>query len=134
MLYRVNANYAARSAYDSSDRIDPLILSQLDSQTRLQIITSETTKFNSLRQDIDTTQLNLNYSLGLFGLVYIISLGDAAYSYYKGTKISIHNPSSMPIGNGNLDIQIKFQPTDSRAGVSYTPGEFRYGLQYTQNF
>ena len=134
VLYRVNANYAARSAYDSTDRIDPLILSQLDSQTRLQIITSETTKFNSLRQDIDTTQLNLNYSLGLFGLVYIISLGDAAYSYYKGTKISIHNPSSMPIGNGNLDIQIKFQPTDSRAGVSYTPGEFRYGLQYTQNF
>ena len=134
VLYRVNANYAARSAYDSTDRIDPIILSQLDSQTRLQIITSETTKFNSLRQDIDTTQLNLNYSLGLFGLVYIISLGDAAYSYYKGTKISIHNPSSMPIGNGNLDIQIKFQPTDSRAGVSYTPGEFRYGLQYTQNF
>jgi hypothetical protein len=134
VLYRANVNYAARSAYDSTDRIDPLILSQLDSQTRLQIITSETTKFNSLRQEIDTTQLNLNYSLGLFGLVYIISLGDAAYSYYKGTKISIHNPASLPIGNGNLDVQIKFQPTDSRAGIGYTPGEFRYGLQYTQNF
>jgi hypothetical protein len=134
VLYRANLDYAAKRAYDSADRVDPLILTQLDSQTRLQIISSETTKFNSLRQDFDTTQLNLNYSLGLFGLVYIISLGDAAYSYYKGTKISIHNPSSLPIGNGNLDIQIKFQPTDSRAGISYTPGEFRYGLQYTQNF
>jgi hypothetical protein len=134
VLYRANLDYAAKRAYDSADRVDPLILTQLDSQTRLQIISSETTKFNSLRQDFDTTQQNLNYSLGLFGLVYIISLGDAAYSYYKGTKISIHNPSSLPIGNGNLDIQIKFQPTDSRAGISYTPGEFRYGLQYTQNF
>ena len=134
VLYRANLDYAAKRAYDSADRVDPLILTQLDSQTRLQIISSETTKFNSLREDFDTTQQNLNYSLGLFGLVYIISLGDAAYSYYKGTKISIHNPSSLPIGNGNLDIQIKFQPTDSRAGISYTPGEFRYGLQYTQNF
>jgi len=134
VLYRANLDYAARRAYDSTDRVDPLVLSQLDSLTRLQIISSETTKFNSLRQDIDTTQQNLNYSLGLFGLVYIMSLGDAAYSYYKGTKISIHNPSSLPVGNGNLDIQIKFQPTDSRAGISYTPGEFRYGLQYTQNF
>jgi tetratricopeptide (TPR) repeat protein len=134
VLYRANLDYAARRTYETTDRVDPLILSQLDSQTRSQIISSETTKFNSLRQDIDTTQQNLNYSLGLFGLVYIISLGDAAYSYYKGTKISIHNPTSLPIGNGNMDIQITFQPTDSRAGISYTPGEFRYGLQYTQNF
>ena len=134
VLYRANLDYAAKRAYDSADRVDPLILTQLDSQTRLQIISSETTKFNSLRQDFDTTQQNLNYSLGLFGLVYIISLGDAAYSYYKGTKISIHNPSSLPIGNGNLDIQIKFQPNDSRAGIGYTVGELRYGLQYTQNF
>jgi hypothetical protein len=134
VLYRANLDYTARRTYESTDRVDPLILSQLDSQTRTQIISSETTKFNSLRQDIDTNQQNLNYSLGLFGLVYIISLGDAAYSYYKGTKISIYNPTSLPLGNGNMDIQIKFQPTDSRAGIGYTPGEFRYGLQYTQNF
>ncbi len=134
VLYRANADYAARRTYDSTSRVDPLLLTQLDSQTRFQILSSETNTFNSLRQDIETTQQNLNYSLGLFGLVYIISLGDAAYSYYKGTKISIHNPTSLPIGNGNMDIQITFQPTDSRAGISYTPGEFRYGLQYTQNF
>ncbi len=134
VLYRANLNYAARRNYASTERIDPLILSQLDSQTRFQIFSSETSKFNALKQDIDTKDQNLNISLGLFGFVYIISLGDAAYSYYKGTKVSIHNPSVLPIGNGLMDIQINYIPSDSRAGITYSSGEFRYGIQYTQNF
>jgi tetratricopeptide (TPR) repeat protein len=134
VLYRASAYSSARSAYESTERLDPLILTRLDTSSRNFIFNSENTAFDSLRDNMDTTQQNLNVSLGLFGLVYMISLGDAAYTYYKGTKLSVHHPFSFPIGNGSMDLKINYNPLDSRSGMSYMPGEVKYGFQYTQSF
>lgn len=134
VLYRGGVHYNAIAAYESRETVPFFLLTQIDVGSRNSIIFEDYTNFRELRSNIDSTQLNLNYSLGFFGLVYMISLGDAAYSYYKGTKISNLNPSSFQIGEGRMDINMHYIPTDARAGMTYKPGEFNYGFQYTQNF
>jgi hypothetical protein len=137
VLYRAQVYNTAVRTYNSADRIDPFLLYSLDSSIQSYVYYTDNLKFQSLKSDIDSTAQNLNTSLGIFGLVYFVSLGDAIITYSKGNSLSFNKqttPGSIPMGYGALDLKVNYQPQDWRNVTTVSSGEYRYGLQYSQKF
>ncbi len=137
VLFRAQVYNTAVKNYNSADRVNPFVLYSLDSSIQNYVYYSDNLKFQSLKSDIDSASQNLNTSLGIFGLVYFVSLGDAIITYYKGNTLSLNkhsNPGSIPMGYGALDLKVNYQPQDWRNVTTVSSGEYRYGLQYSQKF
>ena len=136
LLFRAQVYNTAIKNYNSADRVDPFVLYSLDSSTQSYVYYSDNLKFQSLKSDIDSASQNLNTSLGIFGLVYIVSLGDAIITYSKGNSLSLNkqSPGSIPMGYGALDLKVNYHPQDWRNVTTVSSGEYRYGLQYSQKF
>lgn len=137
VLYRAQVYNAADRKYDSEDRFDPFVLYSLDPSTQVLINYAEEIKFRELKKNTDSAASDLNTSLGIFGLVYFVSLTDAVLTYSKGNSLSSNkqpNLGSMSVGFGTLDLKVNYQPNDWRNASMISSGEYRYGLQYSQNF
>ena len=130
VIYRGAVSYNASLEYNTTKRLDPLILYSLDSNTQLLVNYQERVNFQNLRNNAESANENLKVSAGIFSLIYLISLGDAVYSYSRGTPSAFKNPMAVPVGAGMLGFQLNYHPLQ----FAGSEREVRYGLEYTERF
>lgn len=135
LIYRGGVSYNASLEYNTTRRLDPFILSTLDENTRLLVSYQENVNFQNLRKKADTANENLKISAGIFSLIYLISLGDAIYTYSKGSSLSgMKNPFTVPVGVGVLGFQMNYVPLQNANREIGIRGEVRYDLEYSERF
>ena len=83
LIYRGSVYYGANLNYQTAQRINPIYQLTLDNNTRTIINYIDYSNFQNLKNEVETASQNFSISAGLFGFIYLISLGDVLSNYSR---------------------------------------------------
>ena len=133
LIYRGSVYYGANLNYQTAQRINPIYQLTLDNNTRTIINYIDYSNFQNLKNEVETASQNFSISAGLFGFIYLISLGDVLSNYSRLGSTSFikfnnfnHNSSGLHL-SAIPSQQKGYVTSKNMEEVKY---EFTYIIQF----